>query len=192
MQKGKYGVCLWFYALVAFILAFLGQVLLGGLLLGFVIVTEKNEWLTRQVIQAFFLSIIVAVINAVLDMLNIFGNIPLVGTVIGVVFNVISTIISIVVLVFVIIAMVKVVKGQEANMPLLNKLANRAYGIIEKKVYTQAAPVNYAQPQAPQAPQAPVPPQAPQVPQAPVQPQAPQAPQAPVPPQNPQNPTQHQ
>ena len=29
MQKGKYGVCLWFYALVAFILAFLGQVLLG-------------------------------------------------------------------------------------------------------------------------------------------------------------------
>ena len=74
MQKGKYGVCLWFYALVAFILAFLGQVLLGGLLLGFVIVAEKNEWLTRQVIQAFFLTIIVSVINAVLDLLNIFGK----------------------------------------------------------------------------------------------------------------------
>ena len=29
MQKGKYGVCLWFYALVAFILAFLGQVFIG-------------------------------------------------------------------------------------------------------------------------------------------------------------------
>lgn len=160
MQKGKYGVCLWFYALVAFILAFLGQVLLGGLLLGFVIVAEKNEWLTRQVIQAFFLTIIVSVINAVLDLLNIFGNVPIVGTAIGVVFNVISTIVSIVVLVFVIIAMVKVVKGQEANMPLLSKLANRAYGIIEKKVYTQAAPANYAQPQAPQAPQVPVQPQA--------------------------------
>ena len=79
MQKGKYGVCLWFYALVAFILAFLGQVLLGGLLLGFVIVAEKNEWLTRQVIQAFFLTIIVSVINAVLDLLNIFGNVPIVG-----------------------------------------------------------------------------------------------------------------
>ena len=144
MQKGKYGVCLWFYALVAFILAFLGQVLLGGLLLGFVIVAEKNEWLTRQVIQAFFLTIIVSVINAVLDLLNIFGNVPIVGTAIGVVFNVISTIVSIVVLVFVIIAMVKVVKGQEANMPLLSKLANRAYGIIEKKVYTQAAPANPA------------------------------------------------
>ena len=180
MQKGKYGVCLWFYALVAFILAFLGQVLLGGLLLGFVIVAEKNEWLTRQVIQAFFLTIIVSVINAVLDLLNIFGNVPIVGTAIGVVFNVISTIVSIVVLVFVIIAMVKVVKGQEANMPLLSKLANRAYGIIEKKGYTQAAPANYAQPQAPQAPQ------------VPVQPQAPQAPQAPGQPQNPQNPTQHQ
>ena len=164
MQKGKYGVCLWFYALVAFILAFLGQVLLGGLLLGFVIVAEKNEWLTRQVIQAFFLTIIVSVINAVLDLLNIFGNVPIVGTAIGVVFNVISTIVSIVVLVFVIIAMVKVVKGQEANMPLLSKLANRAYGIIEKKVYTQAAPANYAQPQAPQAPQVPVQPQAPQAP----------------------------
>lgn len=171
MQKGKYGICLWFYALVAFILAFLGQILLGGLLLGFVIVTEKNEWLTRQVIQAFFLSIIVSVINTVLDLLNIFGNVPIVGSIIGVVFNVISTIISIVVLVFVIIAMVKVVKGQEANMPLLNKLANSAYGIIEKKVYTQAPPVNYAQPQAP------------------VQPQAPQVP---VQPQNPQDPTQRQ
>ena len=85
--------------------------------MGFVIVAEKNEWLTRQVIQAFFLTIIVSVINAVLDLLNIFGNVPIVGTAIGVVFNVISTIVSIVVLVFVIIAMVKVVKGQEANMP---------------------------------------------------------------------------
>ncbi len=164
MQKGKYGVCLWFYALVAFILAFLGQVLLGGLLLGFVIVAEKMNGSPVRLFRRSFLTIIVSVINAVLDLLNIFGNVPIVGTAIGVVFNVISTIVSIVVLVFVIIAMVKVVKGQEANMPLLSKLANRAYGIIEKKVYTQAAPANYAQPQAPQAPQVPVQPQAPQAP----------------------------
>ena len=127
-----------------------------------------------------FLTIIVSVINAVLDLLNIFGNVPIVGTAIGVVFNVISTIVSIVVLVFVIIAMVKVVKGQEANMPLLSKLANRAYGIIEKKVYTQAAPANYAQPQAPPGPSGSGTAAGSSGSQAPVQPQ------------NPQNPTQHQ
>ena len=32
MKKGKFGVCLWFYAVLAFVLAFLGQILLGALL----------------------------------------------------------------------------------------------------------------------------------------------------------------
>ena len=68
MQKGKFGIYLWFYAMLAFVLAFLGQVLLAGLLLGFVIVAEKDEWVIKQVMQAFGLAIFASVVGEVLDL----------------------------------------------------------------------------------------------------------------------------
>ena len=40
MRKGKFGICLWFYAALAFVLAFLQQSMLCILLLGFVIVAD--------------------------------------------------------------------------------------------------------------------------------------------------------
>nr|WP_122011752.1 hypothetical protein [Maliibacterium massiliense] len=162
MKKGNYGIYLWFYAMLAFLLAFLGQVLLGGLLLGFVIAAEKDAWLTRQVMQAFFLSIFASCIKAVLGIFDVFSNVPVVNIITGGVFGFINSAVSIVVLVFVIIAMVRVCKGQEARIPGLHKLAQRAYGIVERKVYnTTQQP--YQQPQAPQQPQNPQqPPQNPQ------------------------------
>ena len=84
MQKGKFGVCLWFYAVLAFVLAFLGQTLLCGLLLGFVILAEKNEWLSKQVMQAFFLTLASSLVGSVLDILNVFRSIPFVGTAVSV------------------------------------------------------------------------------------------------------------
>lgn len=136
MQKGKYGICLWFYAVVAFILAFLGQTLLCGLLLGFVIATEKNEWLSKQVIQAFFLSLFGSIIREVLNMINVFGAVPFVGSIVSTVFSVINSLVAIAILVFVIIAIVKTAKGEDAGVPGFSALANRAYGYVAKKVYT--------------------------------------------------------
>ena len=52
MNKPKTGMYLWFYAVLAFVLAIFGQTLLCGLLLAFVILTERDSWLTCQVIQA--------------------------------------------------------------------------------------------------------------------------------------------
>lgn len=72
MTKGKFGIYLWFYAVLAFLLVFLGQTLLCGLLLGFVIAAERNEWLSRQVIQAFSLSLAVSVVTGVLDIIQRF------------------------------------------------------------------------------------------------------------------------
>lgn len=140
MQKGKFGVCLWFYAVLAFVLAFLGQTLLCGLLLGFVILAEKNEWLSKQVMQAFFLTLASSLVGSVLDILNVFRSIPFVGTAVSVVFNGITGLVSLIILVFCIIAITKVVKEQDAGLPLVSKLANRAFGLLEQKVYTQAAP----------------------------------------------------
>lgn len=117
MQKGKFGVCLWFYAVLAFVLAFLGQTLLCGLLLGFVILAEKNEWLSKQVMQAFFLTLASSLVGSVLDILNVFRSIPFVGTAVSVVFNGITGLVSLIILVFCIIAITKVVKEQDAGLP---------------------------------------------------------------------------
>ena len=187
MKKGTFGIRLSFYAVLAFVLAFLGQTLLLGLLLGFVIVAEKDEWLTRQTMQAFFLTIAVSVVRGALDLISmLFSWIPSIGSIsvssiVLALFDWVNWAVSVVALIFIIIAVFKVLKGGEANVPLCASLANRAYGIVkEKPVYPQ-------QPQYPQYQQQPQyqPPQYPQYPQQNA-PQQPQYPQQNVPPQNPQ------
>ena len=160
MTKGKYGIALSFYAALAFVLAILGQTLLCGLLLGFVIISEKNEWLTRQVMQAFFLTLFTAVVSNVLNAIHIFRDIPFVGGVFGTILNIIEGAVGLLVLVFAIIGIVKVLKDQDAGIPVFSGWANKAFGYIEQKVYTQMPP------QAPQQPQyQQMPPQNPQNPQ---------------------------
>lgn len=171
MTKGKFGIYLWFYAVLAFILVFLGQTLLCGLLLGFAIAAERNEWLSRQVIQAFSLSLAVSLITGILDFVQralygLLSEITYVGSGFNTVFDVLDGIISILVLVLVIIAIIKVAKEQDAGIPGLSALANKAFGIVEKKGYSQMPPQapqgqpyqqyqQYQQPQNPQNPQNP-------------------------------------
>ncbi len=182
MQKGKLGICLPFYAVLGLVLAFLGQTLLCGILLGFVILAERDEWASRQTMQAFFLALFVSLVSKILDVLNVTQNIPLVNTVLNVVFGIVEWAIGIVVLIFIIIGLTRVVKGKDAGIPVMSKLANRAFGIVEQKVYTQppVPPTGGYQPQQPQYQQPPY--------QQPVPPQNPQNGQAPQNPQNYQNP----
>ncbi len=184
MSKGKYGIYLWFYAAVAFILAFLGQTLLCGILLGFVIVAEKDEWLSKQVMQAFFLSIFEAAVSGILGLLH-FSTPSITSEILYTIYrvfyvgiNVIESLVSILVLVLLILALVKVTKVKDAGIPLFGKLAERAFHAVEKQVYQQ--------PQQPQYQQAPYQqPQQPQYQQAPYQqPQQPQYQQN-IPPQQP-------
>lgn len=176
MQKGKLGICLPFYAILALILAFMGQLLLGALLIGFVALVERDEWATRQTMQAFFVTLFTSLISWIFDSINVFVDIPIVGSAISTVFNVIEGIIGIVVLIFLIIGLVHVVKGQDAGIPVFSKLAARAFGIVQQKVYTQAPPAGGYQPYQQQPPYQ--------------QPQQPQNPQNPQNYQNPQNPGQ--
>lgn len=137
MTKDKYGICLSFYAIVAFVLAFMGQVMLCGLLLGFVIISTKDEWLSRQVMQAFFISLLSSVVNYVFGMLGALPLLPLIGGIFEGLMNVISSLISLFILFFVILAIAKVCKGEEANVPLFGKLARKAYGYVAKTVYEE-------------------------------------------------------
>ncbi len=147
MTKGKYGIVLGFYAALGFILAVFGQTLLCGLLLGFVVVTEKNDWLTKQVLQAFFLVLFLSAISYLLGFFYVFDNIPLLSKAITIFTDVISRAVDLLVLIFSVIGIVKVIKEQEANIPLLSPLASRVLGYVEQKVYTQMPPQNFQNPQ---------------------------------------------
>lgn len=164
MEKGKYGIYLWFYAVLAFLFTFLGQTLLGGLLLGFVIVVEKNEWLTKQVIQAFLVTLFATAIQNVLGWFS-FGGVDFsqsrflwsveaivnnIANAVNGFINFLNAVVTIFVYLFSIIGIIRVAKGQDANLPLIAKIANRAFGIVEKKIYTNVGPNNPPPPPPPQ------------------------------------------
>lgn len=186
MEKGVLGIRLSFYAVLAFILAAFESIfgsttwLLLFLLAGVVLLVEKNAWATRQVIQAICLCFVGSALSLVFGIFDFMYRIPFVGTGWGIFYDVVTGLVDIAVYVFVIIAIVRNAKGKEANVPLANKFANWAYGIVVVKPTYVQQPVQqpYAQPVQPM--QQPVQPQAPVQPaqQAPVQPQAPQNPQA--------------
>ena len=93
MRKGKFGICLWFYAALAFVLAFLQQSMLCILLLGFVIVAERDEWTSRQVMQATFLGLLGSFISGVLNIFSVLKAIPFAGTLFSGVFSFVSGIV---------------------------------------------------------------------------------------------------
>ena len=70
MRKDNFGICFSFYAVLGFVLALLGHTTLALLLLGFVIVVHKDQWLTMQVMQAFFLSIISGIVYTIIGIIS--------------------------------------------------------------------------------------------------------------------------
>ena len=145
MKKDRFGICITFYAALAFVLAILGQTLLGGLLLGFVIVVEKDEWLTRQTMQAFFLSLVSGIVQVVVGFLYWSYRIPFIGGILSTIFGVITSIISLVLIVFAIIGLVNAVKGKDAGVPGLKTLSEKAFGLVKTYSYTPAS--TYSAPQ---------------------------------------------
>ena len=146
MEKGKFGVVLAFYAVLAFVLAFLGQTLLCGLLLLFVIGAEKNEWVSKQVMQAFFLLLLSSVISSVFGAFSsVFSAIPILGSIIATIIRVVEGIISLALLVFEVLGIVNVCKGKDANVPVFSDLAGKAFGLVKKTVYSNPNPNNTTQ-----------------------------------------------
>ena len=138
MEKGNLGIRLGFYGVVAFILAYFGSTTLLFLLAGFVLISEKNDCAVRQVIQALCLWFARAVIVNVMALFNVIGRIPIIGTIWYTFTDVIEMLLDIAVLVFVIIAIIKNAKGKEANIPLANKFADWACGIVRPKAVAPA------------------------------------------------------
>ncbi len=152
MEKGKLGIRMSFYAVAAFVLAALGYSTGWFLLAGVVLLVEKDEWASRQVIQSGCLMVLSSIVSVIF---NVFGFMDWTGWAsydsiwysIYKFWNHFQDFIfygvSVVVYVFAFIAILKVAKGKEAGIPLANKFANWAYGkIVEKaKPATPVAPV---------------------------------------------------
>lgn len=179
MRKGKLGVVFNAYAVLAFVFILFGQWLWCALLTGVVLVVEKDEWTSRQCFQALFLSLMYGVVDGIESSFTMFnsGFMSVVTAPLAVVGGVIGFLLWLPLFIFNIMALVRVSKGEEANVPLASKWAYKVFGYMPAVQQPQ-----YQQPYAPaQAPQAGYPQQAPPM-GAPMQ-QRPMAP--PMPPQNP-------
>lgn len=126
-QKDQFGIKLTFYAALAFVLAIFGQTLLCGLLLGFSILAVRDQWLMRQVMQAFFLCFVTNLVSLITGVFAVFKIIPLLGGLVTGLVSLISGIISIIVLVLALVSLFQVSKGQDANLPIARNLADKAF-----------------------------------------------------------------
>ena len=143
-MKGKYGIRLAVYGVLAFILAYLGSTTLLFLLLGVVLLAEKNEWATRQVLQAVVLYFTATLLKNVIGLFDFMYNIAFISVVWGVIVKVIYAIIKYGVLILVLDSIIKNLKDQDAELPLLNKVVDWMYGVVKEKVKPEAAPAAQA------------------------------------------------
>jgi len=195
MKIGKMGINVYFIAALAMIFAILGWSTAGILIIGYALVVEKDNWLTKQTIAAFSVQLIAGAVNVVLGGFNrtidsfanssnsydySLGGMLSLGsssslTVPSVLRNIISwtgNITSLVLLVFLIIGLSNVIAGRDAGIPVVGNIANWAFGIVRPKPVYQPQQQYQQPPQQQQYQQ-----QSPQQPQQQYQQQSPQQPQ---------------
>lgn len=127
MRKGKFGILLSYYAVLAFILVILNQTLLCGLLFLVALLFEKDEWLGRQTLQALGLSLVVSLFSGVTNIMSSFFNSWFFNF--ATVFSVISTLVWVAAIILSIVAIINCLKEQDAGIPILSDIAYKAYGV---------------------------------------------------------------
>lgn len=140
MEKGNYGIRLCVYTVLAFMLAYLGSTTLLFLIAGVVLIGEKNEWAFRQVVQAIVLCYVGTIVSRFFGLFSFIGSIPFVGSAWYTVVNIINGLVDLAVLVFAIVAIIKNLKGQDADIPVAKNVANWVYGVVTPKKVKVAAP----------------------------------------------------
>ena len=174
MTKGKYGISLVAVAIVAFFLAFFGLLEALVLILAFALILEKDQWLSRQVFQAFYLRLayvaavtvigwVFTAINALFGLFNAYRVISFFSGF----HNVVNFLLQVGLFVLALIAVLRLAKGKDAGLPLISGLVDATFGLIkpkEKPVQTPppAAPAGNAPYQAPYQQQSYTPAPAPQ------------------------------
>lgn len=133
MNKGKLGISLPFYAVLAFIFAAFGGAGSILMLLGFVLIVEKDVWTTKQVIQALLLDIFGSSISVASSLLSnaFIYRIPGLGSALSTVFSYANNIFYVIVTLFAIYAITRVKAGKDAGIPFAAKVSDWACGQIQ-------------------------------------------------------------
>lgn len=130
MKKGKFGIVLCLYTVLAFLMAYFGNSTVLFLLAGAVIFLEKDEWAGRQVIQAFCLYFARSVVNTIMGIFSPISRIPGIGSIWNLTDSLVDSLVSIFVLVFCIVGIINNLAGKDANIIGASKLADWAYGAV--------------------------------------------------------------
>lgn len=149
MKKGKFGLALAFYPIAALICVVLKQPILCALVTGLAIFVEKDEWAGRQSLQALFLAAFLWVFSDLLPWAASLCPILVVKQVMQVGTTVLHVLVYLAAILLSIFGILRVMKEQEADLPLLSDLAYRAYGAAKPKSLPTIPGVNDQQPKDP-------------------------------------------
>lgn len=171
MRKGKFGFVLCAYPIAAFCAVILRSPGIASVLFALAVFLEKDEWTSRQTMQAWLLSLIVLFFNNVLTWAVTILSALLHFSPLTVAASVLSVLVYLAAMIGSIIGILRVMKEQEANLVPFAELAERFFGKMRKPVFYQqpyqgtpqngqppypqqpyAAPPQNAEPQRPEEP----------------------------------------
>jgi len=114
-------------AIIAYLLSIIGSTtaLILLIIFSFMLQNDKKDsdvWLKKHGIQALFLSLTPDVVSAVLNEFDVLSYIPVVRTITGTCIDVIVNIVSMICIVFAIIAISKVNRRQDIDIPIIRKI----------------------------------------------------------------------
>ena len=129
MRKGVFGFDIWFYGVVALLLAVCRQPLVLGGLMAFVLLVEKDEWPNRQVMQALLLclggmalSLLVNWVTGILWIVPFFGGLLHAGVV-----TLINALVQLLMVLFAFRAADRMHKGLDSDIPFAAAFVNRMF-----------------------------------------------------------------
>lgn len=177
MRKGKLGVVLCLYPIVGFACVILTQPLLCAAVFALALIAERDPWTGRQTLQAFALSAATAILRKVLTfVIHLFpGDYYSWGVLryFSVALGALSALVYLLAIVVSVLAITRVMKDREADLPLLSDLAYWAFGLRKPRPVPgqyPPPPFQQSQPVPPPYQQGPAgqPPYPPYTPKAPV------------------------
>lgn len=122
-----------FYASLGFVCVIFNQLILCALLLAFVMLRERNQWLNRQVLQSILLLILLTIIFKIFEVIILVLSplyiVPLLGYSVISLIQGVSGIIQIIFIIISFVAVIRVGNNKEANIPLLNGLAYQLHSM---------------------------------------------------------------
>lgn len=144
MRKGRLGVVLWLYPVAAFVAVIARAPWVCAAILAFTLAFEQDEWAVRQCIQALGLSLVTKFAMAAVTWVASLFAIPFISGFFAAAGGIVSALIYLAALIASLLAILRVIKDQEADLMPFSELAYRVYGKTRPRPLPGQAPGYYA------------------------------------------------